>query len=322
MYSHDGKRLINMVLAGREPTIGSHLILGLNTVYDASLDGSTAPTTHNRYHTPYIVDEIEVVNSSVITDDSGGRDHIIFSGQADNNKRYMANNIGLVAIRSGGSTRSHKNVANVANGTNWTGYTAVVSPPSVFTNDGILSISQGSAYYTNNISLDGYGATDIIAFPLSFHGGIPTGANVQLTINYLKDGVEQNASSTAILQNTNGFYHFDFETSTRNDVNSLGTDDLPVPFVWQQRLSEFVNPLNGTPEYSLLNNLRTIKAIIVTISNAAGITMRFGTIKIVPDFESDQSRVTTSFRKLNTVLRKTDVEAYVNPEFTILGVVI
>jgi hypothetical protein len=50
--------------------------------------------------------------------------------------------------------------------------------------------------------------------------------------------------------------------------------------------------------------------------------MRFGSVKITPDFDADTSRTTTAFRKLNAPVYKTDLEAYVNPEYTLLGPVV
>lgn len=320
MYSAEGKRLVNQVLAGREPTVGNTITMGLNVVYDASIDGLTSPYTHNRYHTPYIVDEIAVVNSSVITE-LNERDRIVFSGQSEGNTRYMANNMGLVLKRNA-SSRTHRTIANVANGTNWTGYTPITSPTCIFTNDGVLSVASGStASYFTNISLDGYGADDIIAFPLSFHGSSPVGVRVTMAIYFTSVGVQYNQSRTGTLMYVGGNYYFDFETHAHNNVTSLGTDDSPTPFVWQQRLGVF-DPTNGLAEPSLLRSLKNITGISVEVSNAAGAVIRFGSIKITPDFAADESRVTTSFRKLNSVVRKTDLEAYVNPEYTLLGVVV
>lgn len=320
MYSAEGGRLINQVLAGRESVIGTHIIMGLNVVYDATINGASDPYTHNRYHTPYIVDEIPIANSSVITADTpGDRDRIVFSGQSDANKRYIANNMGLAVIRGGG-TRVHKTIANVANGVNWSDYTAV-TPTATFTNDGVLSIGGGdTARYINRISLVGYGADDILAFPLSWHGTPPpSGTTVTLGIQYRWNdesfGGEEATASSELL-NSFGTYRFDFETSNNNDVTTLGTDDAPTPFIFQCRLGYLDGWGMMTPY------LRNISQINISLNGAGPDTiMRFGSLKITPDFESDTSRTTTAFRKLNSTVYKTDLEAYVNPEFTLLGVV-
>jgi hypothetical protein len=327
MYSAEGKRLVNQVLAGREPVVGNTITMGLNVVYDASIGGTITPYTHNRYHTPYIVDEIAVANSSVITE-LNERDRIIFSGQSEGNTRYMANNMALVLKRNA-STRTHRTVANVANGINWSNYAPVTSPTCVFTNDGVLSVTNtyglnaGTATYQNNISLAGYGGEDIIAFPVSFHGGSPVNALVSMTIFYhtADPNISLQKSVVSLLQYSAPNYYFDFDTPN-NYVTSLGTDDQPVPFVFQQRLKEF-DPDDLSNPYHFLNNLGRIYMISIGMqSTTPDVIMRFGSIKITPDFAADDSRVTTSFRKLSSIVRKTDLESYVNPEYTLLGVVV
>lgn len=320
MYSQEGKRLVNQVLAGREPVVGNTIAMGLNVVYDATIDGTMTPYTHNRYHSPYIVDEIAVVNSSVITE-LNQRDRIIFSGQSEPNTRYMANNMALVLKRNA-SSRTYRTVANVANGLNWTGYVPVTNPACIFTNDGVLSIGLfDTAVYINNISLAGYSGEDILAFPLSFHGASPVETTVAVSIFYRYNGQDYVKSSVSVLKYTAPYYHFDWDTPN-NYVTSVGTDSEPTPFVWQQRLKEFDSDPISNPAH-FLNNLNNINMIVINTGSATpGVVMRFGSIKITPDFDADQSRVTTSFRKLSGVVRKTDLEAYVNPEYTLLGVVV
>lgn len=331
MYSHDGKRFVNQVLAAKELSLGSHISLGLNIVNGASLDGSSSKTTHNRYHSPYIVDDVPIVNSSVISGDT--HDEIVFSGQANTAKRYIANNVALVVNRTSGATRSMRTIANVVNAT-WTNdidpanLTRPTTGP-MFTSDGVLQLAAGfTASYTEPFSLYGNGLDDIIAFPFYIIDNAttlttdPTWTGVTVRIRYTIDGVENYCEYYQEVVNASGDWGLNSD-ALGNYKASLGTIDNPVPFVWQRRISQTSATSPGTTAQTMLDNGKNIIGINVSYAvGNGGSFMRFGSIKLTPDFESDTSRVTVAFRKLASPLYKTDSNVYNNVEYRIAGVVV
>jgi hypothetical protein len=331
MYSYDGKRFVNQVLAGKEQALGSHIVLGLNIVNGASLDGSAAPTTHNRYHSPYIVDEIQIVNSSVVS--GATSDEIVFSGQANAAKRYIANNVGLAVLRSSGAARTMRTIANVVN-TTWNSTGTDLKRPTgttEFSNDGVLEIASGAvASFVEPFSLYGNGLDDIIAFPLYFVNGTgetrtitadPQGCDITMKIRYTVDGAEKYAEYTQTVDSISGETWGLSGDSGRNYIDSTGTLANPRPFVFQRRISQTSATSAGTTALTMLNNGKNIIGVDVSFVNGTANFMRFGSIKLTPDFEADTSRTTVAFRKLATPLYKTDSEVYVNAEYRVRGVV-
>lgn len=328
MYSHEGKRFVNQVLAGKEQALGSHISLGINLVYDASLDGSTAPTTHNRYHSPYIVDDIEIVNSSVIS--ASVNDEIIFSGQANAAKRYIANNIALVVERPSGSARTARTLANVVS-TAWNcaaDASKLTRPEGAaqFTSDGILELDHTyTATFSEPVSLYGGTVNDIIAIPMYFLSGVetietnPTGLTITVKFRYLIDGVEKYCEYEDVIDGVGGFGFSNDPANNR--VGFTGSYQSPSPFIWQKRISDTSDDGPGTTAQDLINNGKNIVGIDITLTGGgASDSVRFGSIKLTPDFESDTTRTTIAFRELASLLYKTDDQVYTNAEYRVKGV--
>lgn len=320
MYSAAGKRIINRLIAGQETTVGNYISLGINAVADASLDGSTAPYTHNVYHSPYIVDDIEVSNVGVVN--GGVGDDIKFVGVADISKKYIADNIALVVKRTNTSTNEQRTIAHTVQRSGesigWNG-TVQTNTTAKFNNSAILAVQNaGYASYNGTFSAYTSSANDIIAFPLFFttSAGVitapPNGAVVTLTINYYSAG---DATYTNTITSSGGYAYF----NTRNQVSTsaLGTIDKPTPFLFQRRL---YNTSSGSID-GLIAGIETVSSISITLTGAGTNYLNFGPIKLSPDFTADVGRTTTAFRKLSTVLHKSDNEAYTNAEYTLLGMV-
>lgn len=315
MITVDGKRLMNNVLANRDTQIGTHIALGVNIVSDASIDGSTYPTTHNRYHSPYIVDEIPVINAGLI---DGTPDEIVFTGQANASKYFIANNIALIALRS----LEGLGQGTIVNATpeNWVELaTPITAPNNVkdFTEDGyfLLNVSNPRVY-NNAVSL--YGATldDIIAFPITIHGiTVPSG--VAITVEFIYNDPNKVVYTSSITKTIgvgpNG-YKFNNDSDHNSVTAVVDAENNPVPFLFQTRLKEFSDSNN------LIANGDRITGVNVSVSGGTGYTLACGSIKLTPESINNFYRITTGFRKLNRVLYKTSTEAYVSAEYRILGV--
>lgn len=315
MITADGKRLMNNVLANRDTQIGTHIALGINIVSDASIDGSVEPRTHNRYHSPYIVDEIPIANAGLI---DGDPDELIFTGQAPSNKYYIANNIALIAVRS--SLETNQKVIASAVPLNWTENT-VVAPTNVknFTEDGYFLLNDtNDAVYNTAISLYGSSLNDIIAFPFTVHGGTVVPTNIALTLTFTYHDPNNNSYTSSLTRTvilSGGAYRLNNDpTNNEIPVASFNAQGNPTPFLFQARLNDFTN------KNSLVANSERITRVVISAQNAGAYTLACGSIKLTSENVSNFYRITTGFRRLNRVLYKTSTEAYVNAEYKILGV--
>lgn len=324
MYSIDGKRFVNRVLAGKERALGSHISLGMNIVYDAVIDGDGVPSTHNRYHSAYIVDDIPIINSSVVSGLTN--DEIVFAGNAGAASRYVANNEALVVIRNGGSTSGARTLANVIN-TTWTSDVDKLTRPSdavMFTDDGVLQLEATyTATMSQQISLYNNRVSDILAFPLILCAvdgtpiADPSGVTITMVLTYTDGGVEKTCTYTNSIVSSTG-YMFNGD-SVHNKMADTGTLANPNVFVFQRRISDTSALGNGATAQNMVDNGKNIIKVEVTADG--GSYMRFGSIKVTPDFDADDGRVTIAFRKLASNLYKTVNESYVNAEYRVSGVV-
>lgn len=336
MFSYEGIRFANQVLAGKEPALGSHISLGINVVYDAKIDGSwdaVLADTHNRYHSPYIVDDIPMANSSVVS--TSANDHIVFSAAADPVKRYYANNMALVMIRPSGSIRSTRILTNVgSDGWVCEADAAQLTRPNdgiSFNNDGILQLeSSNVAAFTTPVSLASNTENDLFAFPLYFTNALDDslrtsaldGVSVGVRFHFLANGVGTYCEYTGTIQDDGAGKRFDNDP-TNNYFQDYGSLIAPTPFIFQKRFSDFDpvgTPVNVTPQTMLNNGGSVYKIEILTSPLTPAGYLRFGSIQITPDFEATTERVTVNFRKLTTPLWKTNDVTYTNAEYRIKGV--
>lgn len=325
MITRDGKRLMNNVLANRDVKIGTHIALGLNTVTGASLNGAAFPYTHNKYHSPYIVDEIPIANIGII---DGTPDQIVFSGQANISETFMANNVGLVARRFAGEVDEQTTIVSVGS-TQWNKPTTPITVPTDvknFTDDGYLLLEKAvpannTRIYSNRVVLYGKGLTDIIAFPFTIHG-VSNPNTISITLKFIHHdlaGVTTVSQvSRNIIPDPGGIGYRISGDSASNMVPQLVDpykSDRRMPFVWQARIQDFTNA------NIMLANGDAITQVEISISGGVGAyKVACGSIKFTPDTISNFYRITTGYRKLLRTLYKTPEQAYVNAEYRILGV--
>lgn len=331
MYSTEGKRIVNMLLAGKETALANYIALGINTVYDATIRGDAYPTTHNRYHSPYIVDEIEIQNSTVLDEDSG--EQIKYAGTADAGKSYVANNIGLILKRSNASTNEQRIVCNALekasseSGVGWSNVDTIDNAVR-FTNETTLGLTNGStASYNGAFSLYSSSIDDILSFPLYFANATDDGvvsnvvdSKITLSIRYQVNGIERSVDYTkSIVVGLNGL-QFEVENA-HNGVPDVGTFTNPAPFLFQRRIWDYdYITSTGNPQELIVNG-NNIIGVNLTYSGGSGNRLHFGSVKICPDFSSDIGRTTIAFRKLITPLHKTANATYTNAEYTLYGMV-
>jgi hypothetical protein len=325
MITSDGKRLMNSVLANRDVKLGTHIALGINVVSDASVDGASFPYTHNKYHSPYIVDEIPIANVGII---GGNPDQIVYSGQANVSKTFIANNVGLVARRFAGEVDEQITIVPV-NSPKWNvPTTAITIPTDVlnFTEDGYLLLhkavlSNNSRIYSDRVVLYGKALTDLIAFPFTIHG-TSNPANIKITLRFtshdLTGTVTVSELSRTVVNSPSGIGWRISGDTALNDVPTL-TDPYNasrrIPFLWQGRIQNFTNAT------TLLANGDAITQVEILISAGTGdYKVACGSIKFTPDTISNFYRITTGYRHLQRTLYKTPQQAYVNAEYRILGV--
>jgi hypothetical protein len=320
MITTDGKRLMNSVLANRDIKVGTHIALGLNIVSDATLDGSSFPYTHNKYHSPYILDEVPIVNVGII---DGIPDQIVFAGQASTTKHFIANNIALISKRFAGEIDEQSTIVPV-DSPQWNAVNITIpSDVKDFTEHGYLlldSVVNTHRVFSEGVPLYGKALTDIIAFPFTIHG-ITDPTDILITLKFTHHDLEGTVGTsehtkTIVAVPPTGFMiegdsPYNVVTQLVDPTNPLSR----VPFVWQTRIQNFSNAS------TLLANGNGITETEISISSGTGAyQVACGSIKFTPDNISSFYRVTTAYRKLLRVLYKTNEQAYVNAEYRILGV--
>lgn len=315
MITPDGRRLMNNVLANRDAKIATHIALGINTVYDTTDDGEDPPTTHNRFHSPYIVDEVPIANVGIV---DGSPDIIVFSGQATASKYYIANNIGLVSKRFSGEVDSQSTVVSVASSSWNVPENPIEYSTNVFTEDGylLLDTSNNIRIYKDQVSLGGKTADDLLAFPFTLHQiDDPTGVSITLRIRYRDaGGTEYLSELTRTIVADLGGYMIDGDNSN-NVVTELTDSGNANPFLWQARLKDF------SDYQSLLAYGGRIYEIQIEVNGLpGGGIVAYGSIKFTPETLSNFYRITTGYRRLLKTLFKTSKQAYVNAEYRIYGV--
>ena len=327
MYSSEGKTLVSRVLAGKEPSVGNYISLGINIVYDASIDGSTAPYTHNKYHSPYIVDDIEIQNSTVLSNNQ-----IKFTGIADLTRKYTANNVALVVKRSNTSTNEQRTIGyttrrvEATTGIGWHAATGLSTfdTPVKFNDDNILVLQNNiTASYNGSFSLYSSSLNDIIAFPVYFTNNAssavipPLTADAVVTLRILYGSGQSVTYSAPLVKDASG-NRFSGDSLLNSVLDAdVGTISKPTPFLFQKRIHDSTS---GSPD-ALIAAGNTVTGMELVYSTATSSKMHFGSIRLTPDFDSDIGRTTTAFRKLESVLHKTQNETYTNAEYTLYGVV-
>lgn len=306
MYTQDGKNLIDYTLASN--SLVSHIILGIDTfsIINDSTDIS------NRYHTPYIVDVIEVINSGLVrvTD----HNEIVFNGQANTSLTYMANNSGIVQMKASGNTvRAYRTIINVGE-SNWSTPETIIGSPVWFNSDGGFQLTTASAItYTGNVDLSGYGSEDIVSVPVFFTTASPEGGTFKITFTF--NHPDTGVPTTYYISDTVSLVSSKYKFGDGVDGAALSTISTPIPHVFQKKLG------SGTSPTTFLRGLANITSIEFEWSGGtAGSKLYFGSPHIVPNFNADESRVTIAYKPFASVLRKTVGNAYANAEYRIIGV--
>jgi hypothetical protein len=310
MLTYAGKMLANNVLVGVEPIIGTHIALGLNLIYDSNPNtGINTSSSLDRFHSPYIVDEMTAVNPGVLTQE--GETNLVFNGQATQVARYMANNVALISFRTDGRFSTQSNIVSVSSDNKWS--TASITTPSNvhrFTNDGYLLTNNATPRtYLSTINFSGYGSNDILALPFTIHNASSFASPVTVTITFYHS--TGSVVYTQQLTNSGGVYKFGNDQEC-NEVYQLSLGGKPMPFVFQTRIKTATNYIDLFT--------KQITSCQVKFATAESLVFAFGSMKITPDSGGYTSRTTVAHRKLQNVLYKTDYEAYVKAEYRLNGI--
>lgn len=306
MYTSDGINLANMVLINREQYLATHIVLGIDTF--SSANGLS--TISNRYHSPYIVDEISIANIGLLRISSPTvHDELVFAGQASMSSRYLANSVGLVMVRNSGSNqRSMRTIVNVGSD-GWTGGGTPAGNEVWPTIDGGKILAQNtSATYTGAIDLSAYGSDDVVSVPVYFVGGTPTNGVLTITFNYLNGSTPSTYSITDTVSLVSSKYKFN------NGVGgaALSTVTAPIPHAFQRKLG------SGTGWATFSANLNKVTGITYGWATSTS-TLYVGSLIITPNYASDTSRICVAYKDLNAIVRKTTNSAFLNAEYRLNG---
>lgn len=326
MLTVDGERLANMVLAGEDSSLATHIALGYNVV-PTNFFLSPMGDISNKYSSLYIVDEVPIKNKAVITLGSE-RDQIVFAAESTTYKKYIANHIALIKRFAGNFEREQKIIAP-ADSPDWD-TNSIHRYEYLFTESGGRENTVGNAWTTSfitSLSFEKYSGDDFISFPFIFDSTVGStyqsahNSNVSITLyihnpNYPNEAERVLSASNTVTANLGGGSNRVGLSGEAHLFNTILHGAHPtnryniLPFLFHAQLKDFTGPV------ATYRELFESKIVRMQVTGH----IAFGSICITPWYMSDDSITTVAFRKLNAPVIKTGNETMTNIEYRIGGI--